>query len=278
MTYPTICYKIITGDIMIELTELRHAYPEPGRFYIDRKDGHKNYTFLHFFNSMKLLYKGELIETAPGAVIIYDIGTPQYFESQSDIVHDWIHFKGDITSLLNCTNLKLDTIYYPKNTSFITAITKELETEFYGNYAHKEILLRLKFEELIIKLSREISGESVPRFDREIKDKFRYLRGKMLSSLDEKWTSERMAKEVGFSQSRFFNIYKSIYGISPMADLINARINRAKNILSFEKKSVEEISQLLGYENTTHFIRQFKSRTGFSPAVYRQNKNENRGS
>lgn len=258
---------------MVELTELRHAYPELGRFYIDRKDGHKNYTFLHFFNSMKIVYKGELIETAPGAVIIYDIGTPQYFESNSDIIHDWIHFKGDITPLLNCTNLKLDTIYYPKNTSFITAITKELETEFYSNYANKDKITEIKFRELFIKLGREISGENVPDFDRHTQEKFRYLRGKIFTSLDEKWTSDRMAKEVGYSQSRFFNIYKSIYGVSPTADLINARINRAKNILSFQQTSIEEISQLLGYENTTHFIRQFKSRTGLSPNEYRKQKN-----
>jgi len=258
---------------MIELTELRHAYPESGRFYIDRKDGHKNYTFLHFFNSMKIMYNGELIETAPGAVIIYDIGTPQYFESQSDIVHDWIHFKGNVTPLLESTGIKLNTIYYPQNAAFITEITKELEAEFYGNFTNKENIIRFKFQELFIKLGREISGENTPCFDWETQDKFRYLRGQMLSSLNKKWCSEEMSKAVGFSQSRFFNIYKSIYGISPTADLINARINRAKNILSFEKTSIEKIASLLGYENTTHFIRQFKSKTGMSPGEYRKKKN-----
>lgn len=272
MTYPTIYIKIIAVIFMIQLTELKHAYPEPGRFLIDRKNGHKDYTFLHFFNSMKIEYKGELIETAPGAVIIYDIGTPQYFESETDIIHDWIHFKGDISLLLEENGIESNTIYYPKNTSFITNITRELETEFYGNYPHKEYLLNLKFKELIIKLGREISGENAPHFDRATREKFRYLRGKMLSSLSEKWTTERMAEEVGFSQSRFFNIYKSIYSVSPIADLINARINRAQNILSFEKKSIEEIATALGYENTTHFIRQFKSKTGLSPTEYRKKK------
>lgn len=260
---------------MIKLTQLKHAYPESGRFCIDRKQGHKNYTFLHFFNSMNLQYNGELIETAPGAVIIYDIGTPQYFESETDIVHDWIHFKGDLAPLLEANNLTLDTLYYPKNTSFITELTKELETEFYGEYKNRDTLLNIKFEELIIKLGRSVSGEGVPHFDLETKEKFRYLRGKMLSSLGERWTAQRMADEVGFSQSRFFSIYKSIYSITPTADLINARINNAKNMLSFEKKSIEEIAYILGYENTTHFIRQFKSHTGLSPNEYRKKITKN---
>jgi len=79
-----------------------------------------------------------------------------------------------------------------------------------------------------------------------------------------------MAAEVGFSKSRFYNIYKSIYGITPTADLIEARVNSARNMLLSTSKKIEDISYLLGYENTTHFIRQFKKWTGYSPAAYRK--------
>lgn len=77
-----------------------------------------------------------------------------------------------------------------------------------------------------------------------------------------------MAKETGFSTSRFYGIYKSIYGISPNADLINARIEAAKKMLLYEKKKVQDIAGILGYDNTTHFIRQFKQNTGYSPTMY----------
>lgn len=254
---------------MIELSQLRHAYPER-TLYIDRQHGHPEYTFLHFFTSMKLTYNGKSIITEPHSVIIFRPGTPQHFESDTPMIHDWIHFHGDMEPILQNISLELDTLYYPSQTEFITDLTRELETEFYNARANRDALIQLKFQELFIKLDRAVSGESEPVFDTEITEKFRRLRGKMFISLQEKWSVERMAAEVGFSKSRFYNIYKSIYGMTPTADLIEARVNSARNMLLSTSKKIEDISYLLGYENTTHFIRQFKKWTGYSPAAYRK--------
>ena len=79
-----------------------------------------------------------------------------------------------------------------------------------------------------------------------------------------------MAKKAGFSQSRFYAVYKALFGVSPVNDLINVRLNKGKSYLTMTKKSVEEISELLGYDNTTHFIRQFKDRVGVSPTKFRK--------
>ena len=254
---------------MIELSQLRHAYPER-TLYIDRQHGHPEYTFLHFFTSMKLTYNGKNIITEPHSVIIFRPGTPQHFESNTPMIHDWIHFHGDMEPILQNISLELDTLYYPSQTEFITDLTRELEIEFYNARANRDALIQLKFQELFIKLDRAVSGESEPVFDTEITEKFRRLRGKMFISLQEKWPVERMATEVGFSKSRFYNIYKSIYGMTPTADLIEARVNSARNMLLSTSKKIEDISYLLGYENTTHFIRQFKKWTGYSPAAYRK--------
>ncbi len=257
---------------MIEITLLRHAFPEPNGLFIERPHGHSDYTLLHFFQGMKLFYKGKIIETNPGAVIIFNKGTPQFFENQNPIVHNWIHFKGEIEPLLNQNGLRLDTLYYPQNPAFITELTYEMEAEFYGSFKNKAELLDIKFQELIIRLGRAIKGQSTPCLEDTVRRKFQSLRGTVFLNLHEKWTTERMAEFVGFSPSRFYSIYKSIYNISPTNDLINARINNAKYMLYYEKKTVSEVALKLGYENTTHFIRQFKSKTGLSPTGYRKSK------
>jgi len=74
----------------------------------------------------------------------------------------------------------------------------------------------------------------------------------------------------GLSESRFFSLYKRIFGISPTLDLINAKITAAKNLLLSTDEKIEAISHALGYDNVTHFIRQFKSRVGKSPSAYRK--------
>ncbi len=256
---------------MISITKLRHSYPENAGMCIDRKNGYPQYTFLHFFKSVELLVDGKIIETEPNAIIIYDIDSPQYFYSKIPLVHDWMHFTGNIEGILDKTGLQLDKLYYPSQSEFITAIIKEMETEFYSNLQNRNDLIMHKFSELFIKLGRAVSGEMSPYFDRQTRTKFRNLRGEVFSDLGKKWTVSQMAQTVGFSQSRFFSIYKSIYGISPTADLIGARIDSAKNMLTFSNLKIEEIAYSLGYDNITHFIRQFKKETGVSPTTFRKN-------
>lgn len=48
------------------------------------------------------------------------------------------------------------------------------------------------------------------------------------------------------------------------------RINEAKKLLRFEEKSVEEIAQSVGYDNTSYFYRLFKQLTGSTPNEYRK--------
>lgn len=255
---------------MVKLTKLRHSYPEKAGLCIDRKNGYPEYTFLHFHKKVTLLVDGKLIETEPGCVIIYDIGTVQYYQCSEHLVHDWMHFTGDISSNLSISGILPNKVYYPSQNEFITAIIKEMETEFYGDAKNKDELLSLKFDELFIKLGRAVTGEISPVFDKETRNKFRELRGQMLSAPERKWSVAQMAKTVGFSESRFYSIYKSIYGISPTADLIFAKIDKAKNLLQFTNKKIEEIAESLGYDNVTHFIRQFKKEVGLSPSSFRK--------
>ena len=252
------------------IDSLRHAFPEPEGFCIDRPLGPRNYTFLHFLQSMELNLNGENVITLPNAVIIYDKTTPQYFKAHEPILHNWMHLKDGFEEYMNKYGLEFDIIYYPENPVFITEIMYEMEYEFYGNRSNGNELLNLKLEELMIKLARALTKESIPALSFETKARFQSLRTKMLSFLNKHWTTEEMAEFVGFSKSHFYHTYKSIYGISPTNDIINARIESAEQLLLYDKKGISEIAELLGYENTTHFIRQFKSKTGFSPSEYRK--------
>ena len=255
---------------MIEIASVRHAYPEKAGFFIDRKAGLLQYTFLHFFGSVEMEYRGRIIQTAPHAVIIYNTHTPQYFKSHTLLTHDWFHFTGDLAPLLFENGLEPDRIYYPVPSDFITRHVMEIESEFYSMRKNQKRMAQLKAEELFVLLGRAASHEMEPAIGQRTIEKFRYLRGKMFISLGENWNIPRMAEEVNFSPSRFHAIYKEIFGTAPMTDLIKARINSAENMLLFENRSISEISLSLGYQNTTHFIRQFKAVTGFSPAQYRK--------
>lgn len=84
-----------------------------------------------------------------------------------------------------------------------------------------------------------------------------------------KWTIEAMAKLINFSPSYLHTVYKRIFGVSPLSYIITLRIERAKMMLIESKMPINEISDNLGYSNTTHFIHQFTGKVGISPLKYR---------
>ena len=256
---------------MIKILSARHTYPEKNGLLIDRKNGYGEYTFLHFYNSMRIVLNGKEIITEPHAVIIYNKTTPQFFESKKAIVHDWLHFTGEADSVLFENEIEFDKIYYPKQFDFITKITSELEKETFSEGFRTNEFINLKFHELILKLNRALYQQN-EYVEKDIRDKFRTLRGEMFSSLGNKWTVQKMAANVNLSQSRFYKVYKTIFGVSPTADLIDAKIGSAKNMLLNTNKKVEEIATELGYDNTSHFIRQFKATVGVTPTSYKRGR------
>lgn len=254
----------------MEITQLRHAYPEPAGFCIERRNGHEDYTFLHFFTPMTVLTRDGYAKTAPDACIIYSPNEPQYFRSDEPVVHDWIHFRGDdVRAKLDEFGIKTDILYYPQRAEFITDLTRNLEREFFTNKTGRNRMLEIKFDELLIRFVREIGGET-SHVDPETKMRFSALRQKMFSSLGSPWTVADMAKEVALSESRFFTVYRTVFGTSPVSDLIAARTDAAKYLLASENMTIGEIARALGYNNVTHFIRQFKAVEGQSPTAYRK--------
>ncbi len=252
---------------MVTVTSVRHAYPEGAGFRIERPFGHGDYTFLHFMNEMNFSIGGETVRTRPDACILYDKTTPQYF-SGGPVLHDWMHFTctDEKTDL---AGIELNRIFYPVNGGFITYITQEIEREFFGNFPDKERMIAAKFDELIVKLKRSLNAETTPVAP-ETAAALETLRQELFTDLSKNRSIGEMAQRVGFSASRFFELYKKTFGISPVNDLIVTKINAAKNLLTFTDTPISEIAGTLGYANATHFTRQFKERVGASPLSYRQ--------
>ena len=59
-------------------------------------------------------------------------------------------------------------------------------------------------------------------------------------------------------------------GFSFKEYIISLKIKEAKKYLLFTDKSVEEISNALGYSSAAFFCLQFKERTGKTPAGFRK--------
>ena len=213
---------------------------------------------------------GGTVTTEPNACVFYSPGTPQWFHSDTPLVHDWAHTDKSLKYQLQKYGIEENKLYYPKDCGFITEIFKETENEWFSERRFKKDCTENLFAGFLIRFSRSVSEEYQPRIDSEESRKFSEVRTWIMMELDRRWTVEQMAELAGLSPSRFHTQYRRIFGTTPMNDLILARIDAAKNRLSSSGSPVYIIADELGYSNQYHFIRQFSSIAGCSPTEYRK--------
>jgi len=83
------------------------------------------------------------------------------------------------------------------------------------------------------------------------------------------------AQSVNLSVWRLCHIFKSDVGMPPIRYLRLLRMERAKSLLESSFLSVKEIAFQVGLNDESHFVRDFKSTYGYSPAHYRLNFKNN---
>lgn len=84
------------------------------------------------------------------------------------------------------------------------------------------------------------------------------------------WSSGDYARALGVSTVQLNRKSAAGLGASPQRFLTKRRILEAKRLLKFTQLSITEISQRLGYADTSYYCRLFKKHVGQTPSHFRQ--------
>src|SRR5215213_6323024 len=102
-------------------------------------------------------------------------------------------------------------------------------------------------------------------FDKRVEKILQMMRDDVRGEL----SLSEFAQSVNLSIWRLSHIFKSDVGMPPIRYLRLLRMERAKGLLESSFLSVKEIAFQVGLNDESHFVRDFKSTYGFSPALYR---------
>lgn len=235
----------------------------------------RNYSFFHFPTPVQIRVNGELIHTRPNACILTEPGQPRWFFFPEDTAINWLHAFPEIKPLLEECQIPRNCVFYPEETGFIPGAFCEMMLEYLSDEPFRDDLLDSYGKAFFIKLSRALRTDAAQLAIRAAdRKKLRELRQEVFSKPEKAWTVANMAEYVSLSPSRFHAVYRTLFGISPMKDVINARVECAKGLLTTDAHAtLSAIAEKLGYKNQYHFIRQFRTATGITPGEYRKNKN-----
>jgi PAS domain S-box-containing protein len=80
---------------------------------------------------------------------------------------------------------------------------------------------------------------------------------------------ERIARSVNMSKYHFARMFRDLTGESPMSFAAAMRIELAGELLKRSSVSVSEAASLVGFGSASHFVQQFRRRTGMTPTAFR---------
>lgn len=88
-------------------------------------------------------------------------------------------------------------------------------------------------------------------------------------------TLKDLCHEFGFSKNHIINLFKKDYHSTPIEYMNNIKILNAKRLMETTSLSLEEIINLCGFNNYSHFYRLFVRENRISPLKWRDNKRLN---
>ncbi len=90
--------------------------------------------------------------------------------------------------------------------------------------------------------------------------------------------SSHLARLIGADYSSVSNLFSSSEGITIEKFTILQKIEKVKELLSYNEFSTSEIAYKVGYSSAAHLSSQFKKETGITPGQYKKLKDKERKS
>lgn len=241
---------------------------------IYRPYGSGDYLVLLFKTPMKCYLENQLTVSRENACLIYTPCTCQNYQAIQKFRNSYVHFSTDLP-LLKIYEIPENQLLYPSAFSDLDALIQEIQKEYLFKVPYYEERCRILMEDFFVLLSRSLvqaKEEKSPEFS-ELLPAFQKLRLRMLQTPEADWSVERLCRESNLSKSQFFHYYKLFFSASPKAELLQARMEKAKTLLTNEALQIQNVARLCGFSNLEHFSRYFSARYHCSPRAFRERQN-----
>jgi transcriptional regulator GlxA family with amidase domain len=142
-------------------------------------------------------------------------------------------------------------------------------------WKHRDPLMQLKAQNGMSSLVAMIIEQYAPTSPaaRSVSVALDWVTSYLSFRLGEAVSVADMAKRASLSVSRFNDLFKTQYGMTPHRYLLGMRVSHACELLRDTALSHETIAEYCGFADVHHFSKMFKSRMGMAPGEYRRTPN-----
>lgn len=156
----------------------------------------------------------------------------------------------------------------PSDMRVVISLADRLEAELAERTAGFGFLATSLFMQIIGFLSRCYGRSENPdsRALLRIAEAITYLETHFQEAID----LDHLSTIAGMSKRSFMRAFQAAMGSTPIAYLIQLRVNRAAIMLRTSEASITEIAFQVGFNDSNYFTRQFRRQLGITPREYRR--------
>lgn len=253
---------------MITVNYVSCEVKDPQLLNINRPKGSGDYCLMLFSGPMNVTTDDITQPVEANTCVIYRPHTPQNLSPLHNSVISYVNFSMPVQDYEDY-RLNSDAIFHPQNPDRILRNLQRIEREFFTKMPYWEDRADTYVRQILIEFARiRQTAELEVNHERPMYNLFCQARNMMLMNCEKEWSSTNMCEMVSLSRSQFYKYYVDYFGVSPIQDLNNARIEKARNLLTNRNFQVTEVAERCGYSSIHHFSRTFKEHTGLSPLAY----------
>lgn len=226
--------------------------------------------FISYF-STPFLYEvnGQLQEGKAGDLLIVPPNCDVYHGPISKCVsftNDWMYVRGDdMTAIFEHYPLPFNQAFHMEHANLLKNCLQKINEELCIKKTGYEEIISCYLTSTIIQMHRSYQNQY--RSD-SVTLRIESVREMILQNLSKNWTLQEMAELSEYSVSHFSALYAKRFGLSPKADLLQNRIELAKQLLRYSDQSVTEIAKRCGFQSIYYFSKYFKDIVGVAPSEY----------
>ncbi len=234
---------------------------------IYRPSGSGDWLFLLFLAPMNVTFSDHTETAEAGSCLLYSPDAYQNYRAAGTFRNSYIHFScgEDSPSIYG---IPQNQIFYPASPDTINRQIQALQEEYLTPSRCSEEMIDLLLRRLLITTGRLLEKGTHPTDS--LRSQFQQARLTILSRCEEDWDIQRMCALVNMGKSQFYSYYRRFFEASPKDELLAARMDRARNLLTNEAVQVQQAAALCGFKSICHFTRYFRAVCGCTPGEYRQ--------
>jgi len=158
---------------------------------------------------------------------------------------------------------------HAKSSSAIIELFKDSEIRWRNKSTSYILKCKANLYNILYLLKKEYLSGYIPKDKYKIiEPAFKYIHNNYTTEI---LSVASLSKMCNITPEYFRTIFSKLYGVSPIKYINNLKITRAKELLDSGLYTVTDAAFLSGYNDISHFSREFKKMYFVSPSEYKKN-------